>query len=158
MASVKTRINRNFTLLSTGFLVGMMLGLLMLSFLISYRIDEYQQRITYLETIIEEKDIRLIKLEESINQTKVVIKEIVVNLDFGEEETGDRLTLEKHIREKYNNLLGKEVKSIDIEILAEVVDMRIMKIGDKSYQLHVSRVLLTELLILWIDVETQSTE
>ncbi len=149
---MKKRIEGRFIFFASGFIIGMMLGLLMLTFLVSYRMDEYLQRIDYLETIIEDKDIRLQKLEESINQTKVIIKDITLYLDFGEEETGDRLTLEKHIKEKYNSLLGKEVKSVDIEILVEVVDRRIMRIGEKSYQLHVSRILLSDVIILWIDV------
>ncbi|WZL71932.1 hypothetical protein QBE52_12550 [Clostridiaceae bacterium 35-E11] len=134
-----------------GFIIGGLLGIVSINALVSYRIDIYHQQIQYLKTVIEDKDIRLKKLEESINRKKVVLKEIQIVL-LSEEDVLDNLTLEKHIKQKYTELLGKEIKQIDIDILDDVVDRRIMKVDDKEYRLKVLKLVLTEILKIWIQV------
>jgi len=144
----------------TGLICGILIGTLALSILVSSKMDRYYQEVRKLETIIEEKDVKLKKLgkrlEESVNQRKFLLKDVEVVLDFGdgeEEDEIDKMTLEKHIKEKYNHLLGQEVKSIDINIVAEVIDKRIFKIADREYKLKVTRVTLSETLTIWVRVD-----
>lgn len=144
----------------TGVITGILIGVSALSALISYRMDRYYQEVRKLQTIIEEKDVKLKKLdeklEESVNRNKLILKGVEVVLNFGdgeEEDEIDRMTLEKHIKEKYNHLLGQEVKSIDVNIAAEVIDKRIFKIDDREYKLKVSRITLAEVLTIWVNVE-----
>ena len=61
--------------------------------------------------------------------------------------------IEKTVKEKYNILLGAEVKSIDPDIITLVVDKRILKMNGKEIQLHVNKLKLTEILKLWIDAK-----
>ncbi|MTI48842.1 hypothetical protein [Sporosalibacterium faouarense] len=149
------RLTRNvlkyITTLTLGILIGMVIGSISFSIFISYRIDEYLKEITYLNTIIEDKDVRLKKLEESINNRKFILEKIGINLVYEGDEI-DKLTLEKHIKQKYSNLIGKEVRTIDIEMVAEVIDNRIMKIEDEEFKLKVEKVLLAEELKIWVKV------
>lgn len=128
-----------------------MMGAAGLNMLVCYRIDTYHQKIRQLESAIEDRDVRLKKLEESAGSKKVILKDIKVFLNF-EEDDIDRITIEKFIRDKYKGLLGKEVKDIDMEIIEQVVDRRIFKIQDREFRLVVRKVMLTEILQVWIDV------
>lgn len=137
---------------TTGLIWGILIGTLILTALISYRMDEHYKEISYLENIILDKDAKLEKLENTINTQYVVLKDIEIHLDFLGDEL-DQIEIEKAIKEKYSTLLGKEVKSIDADILVEVVDRRIFKIEKTEYRLKVERLILTEVLKLYIKVE-----
>lgn len=137
---------------AAGLLTGFLLGTALITTLVSYRMDESYKKIAYLETTIQDKDARLEKLEKAINTRNLILKSIEVSLVFDGDDM-DRLEIEKAIKEKYSALLGKEVESIDANLAAEVVDKRIFKLKDKEYQLHVSRLVLTEELKIWVKVE-----
>jgi len=138
----------------TGFICGFMLGSSAINALISYRIDAYIERIKYLESDIEEKNLKLEKYQESINNKKFILKSIELNIKLSKinEEEFDLILVEKSIKEKYKDLLGKEVKSIDIDLVAEVIDKRILKVDGKEYQVKVDRILLSDVLKLWITI------
>lgn len=152
MAQLKTKVIKFIICFITGLAIGIILGALVLSTLVSYRLDEQYRKITYLENIIQDKDSKLEKLESSINNRNIVLKDIVIELNFDGDEI-DKIDIEKTIREKYASLLGKEVKSLDEDLIIEVVDKRIFKIEDKEYKLQVSRLVLTETLRISVIVE-----
>ena len=146
---------------TTGVLAGILLGTAALSTLISYRVDSYYLEVKKLEAIIEEKDVRLKKLdeklEESVNKNKMLLKDIQVILSFSDDEEVDEMvavSLEKNIKEKYTHLLGQEVKSIDINMAAEVIDKRIFIIDGKEFRLKMTKATLSEVLTLWVDIIT----
>lgn len=140
--------------LITGMVTGMMLGIVVINTLISCRIDQYHEKIGNLQNIIEEKDTRLKKLEESINKKKYILKNIDVILMRDGDEI-EKITLEKYIKEKYSKLVGKEVKSIDTDMVVEIINNRIMIIKDSKYKLRVSRLVLTETLCIWVEVQEE---
>lgn len=141
----------------TSFLVGMatggLIGILGMTVLISYRLDQFYEEIAELKSVIEEKDERLNKLEESTNKQRFILKEVKVELIFEGDEI-DEIELKKHIRNKYITLIGKEVKSIDTDLLEVVIDRRMMELGKNRYQLFIRKVILTDVLEIWINVET----
>lgn len=144
----------------TGLVTGVLIGITVFYLFIGYRIDTYLNKIALLKNTIHDKDAKLEKLEESINTANLVLKDIEVVLII-EEEIGDdidKLDIEKNIKEKYTSLLGKEVKNIDVEMVAEVIDKRIFKIENKEYQLYVKKIILTEILKIWIDVKELSSQ
>ncbi|AEV67760.1 hypothetical protein [Acetivibrio clariflavus] len=138
----------------TGFICGFVFGSSAINALISYRVDAYIEKIKYLESDIEEKNIKLEKYQESINNRKFILRSIELNIKLSKinEEEFDLILVEKSIKEKYKELLGKEVKSIDIDLVAEVIDKRILKIDGKEYQLKVDKILLSDILKLWITI------
>ncbi|HLR22049.1 MAG TPA: hypothetical protein VK087_08680 [Tissierellaceae bacterium] len=136
----------------TGLVWGILIGTLILVALVSYRMDEYYKKIVYLENVIIDKEAKLEKVEDTINTQYVVLEDIDINLDFIGDEL-DKIEIEKAIKEKYNSLLGKEVKDMDADILLEVIDRRIFKVGEKEYKLKVEKLILTETLELYIEVE-----
>ncbi len=138
--------------LSTGMIDVVQVGVTLLNVFISYRIDKYHEEIQYLKSTIDDKDVKLKKLEEAIDKWKMVLKDIKIYLEFEGSEI-DEIELIKHIRGKYNNLLGKEVKNIDIDMVHEIIDNRIMKLGRNEYKLKVKKIILTDTLEIWVDTE-----
>jgi MFS superfamily sulfate permease-like transporter len=139
---------------ATGILLGIMIGAASISVIVSYRMDQYYQDVAYLKNMIEDKNARLLKLEETVNShtQSMIVEEIEVNLTFDGDEM-DKIDIEKTIKEKYSTLLGKEVKNIDADITAEVLENRIFKIEDREYKLHVARIIVAEIFKIYIDVD-----
>lgn len=135
-----------------GSITGIIIGVVAIGLLVSYRMDMYYKENAYLVSTIEEKNIQLENLEKTINTQDIVLKDIDVVLIFGGDEI-DKIDIEKTIIEKYRTLLGKEVKNIDIDIISEVVDKRILQIEDREYKLKVEKLVLTEVLQIQIKVE-----
>ncbi|NYB72886.1 hypothetical protein HZF24_01885 [Sedimentibacter hydroxybenzoicus DSM 7310] len=141
----------------TGMLWGVIIGAVGISAIISYRMDGFYEEIAYLENTITDKDKKLEKLENSINQSSIVLKDIIIDLDFSsfsmeQIDKIDSISIEKAIKEKFTSLLGKEVKNLDADILMQVIDKRILKFDAAEYQLTVSKLILSDVLKLWVKV------
>jgi hypothetical protein len=63
--------------------------------------DRYYEEVIKLECIINDKDVRFKMLEESINKKKFILKDIEVYFIYDGDEL-DKITFEKHVKEKYN--------------------------------------------------------
>lgn len=140
-----------FLFFCTGFIIGGLVGILVLSSLISYRIDRYHQRINTLEVQIAEKNLSLEKLEETIDKKKLIVKNLEVNLEHEVDEF-TRITLEKHIKEKLGKFIGKEVSKVDPDMLWDIIDGRIVKIKDKNYKYDLTKLVLSETVHIWVNI------
>lgn len=132
-----------------GIFIGGVSGVIVINALISYRIDNYIKEIQYLKTVIEDKNTRFEKLEESIEKKRFIVKRIEVELKYENKEQGDDITkivLERHIKDKFKGLIGKDVDKIDGEILYEIIDRRIMKLDGKEYQLSVNKLVISQVI------------
>lgn len=127
-----------------------MMGTAIMSILAGFRMEYYYRKIKLLESVIEDKEVQLVKLGDSINKHKYILKGIEVFLIY-EGDDLDKIALEKYIKEKYRPLLGKRIGDIDTDLVVEVIDKRIFKL-DKDYRLKVSRVILTETLKISVEV------
>lgn len=136
----------------TGFIVGVLLGCISLSTFISYRLDGYHQKIASLNSIIDEKNMALEKLEDSINNKKLIVKDVEVYL-ISKEDKLINIELEKHIKQKLGNFVGKEVKKIEADVLWEVINQRIMKIETKEYRLKANKLVISETINIWVEIQ-----
>ena len=155
MGKLRKRALKFIICFITGLLTGTLIGVVALSVLVSFRMDNYYKQLSYLENIIRDKDERLEKLEKSINTQYLVIKDIEINLIFEKGENDDeiiKMEIEKTIKEKYKTLLGKEVKTVDAHMVVEVIDKRILKIEGKEYKLQVDKLILSEIMSIWVKV------
>lgn len=143
-----------FLCFSGGLISGILIGASCLSVIVSYRLDSYYQKNSQLQSIIEYKEEQLGKLEKAINNRNFILKDIEVILICDEEDELDKTIIEKVIKEKYSSLIGKEIKNIDAEMVAEVVDKRILQLEDGDYRLKISKLILSESLKIWVQVET----
>ncbi|MFZ5989928.1 MAG: hypothetical protein ACOYWZ_22755 [Bacillota bacterium] len=149
---------RIFICFVTGLLTGILIGCTGVSALVSYRIDNYHEKIVFLKTVIEENSIKYKRLKESlenVNKKKFLVNDIEVNLIFVniEEDSFDKIELEKYIKKRYKDILWKEVKSIDMDLVVKLIDEDIFVLENKQYRLGVSRVLLSEVFKIWVTVK-----
>jgi len=140
-----------------GLSIGFILGAVCFNAFISLKIDKYHEEIKKLETDIEDRDARLKKLDESIkeltrNKKRYIVTAIEINLKYDGSEL-EKMEIEKHVKEKFNHLVGREVKGIDIETVEQVIDKRIFKLAGKEFRLKVDKLVLDEVLRMWIEVE-----
>jgi len=135
-----------------GIFIGILMGTAAFNTFVSYRMDQLYKRIALLEQTVQDKNAILEKFEKNINTRSLIIKGIEVVLVFSGDEI-DKILIEKNIKDKYSTLLGKEIKNIDPNLIIEVVDKRIFKIEDKEFKLRVNRLMITEILKIWISVE-----
>lgn len=163
MGKVSSKGYKFFICFFTGLLWGVIIGAIGISTVVSYRIDSFYEKIAYLENTIVDKDEKLDKLEKSINQSNIILKDIVVYMDFSsfskeQVDQIDSIYIEKTIKEKFRTLLGKEVNNLDAEMLMQVVDKRILKLDSAEYQLTVSKLVLSDVLKLWVKVSVMEIE
>ncbi|TCK98689.1 hypothetical protein EDC19_1122 [Natranaerovirga hydrolytica] len=155
MAQLIKQKHKYFIFFLTGLILGLLIGVSGLTAIISYRIDLYYQRIITLETEIDDKTTRLAKLEERLDEAeeepKYILKDIHIHLN-SEEDDIDTMTLTKHIKEKYTNFIGRDILSIDLEIISEIIDQRIFRLDNKSYQLETDKVFMSDILTIWVNV------
>jgi hypothetical protein len=153
MKLISFLVLKQFRCLICGMVVGILVGVTGFSLLVSYRFDRYYQEIQQLKLANEEKDTRLLKLEEAVDQTKYILKKIEVVLVY-DGDALDKIALEKSIKGKYEQLLGKEVGKIDVDLVAEVIDQRLMKLEEKEYKLKIKKIVLTQVLKIWVEVSS----
>ncbi|MGI6085259.1 MAG: hypothetical protein ACOYIF_07400 [Acetivibrionales bacterium] len=155
MAKHKIKCNKYFLNFSAGLITGFLIGSVLFCSLVSGKIDSFYERIAALENTILDKNAKLENLEKSINSNKFILKDIEVVLVFKEDDIDDLeiIHIEKTVKEKYGALLGSEIKSLDPEIIVLIIDNRILKMNGKELQLHVNKLMLTEILKLWISVD-----
>ncbi|WP_409069663.1 hypothetical protein ACFLKB_09800 [Clostridium sp. FAM 1755] len=148
--------NKYFFSFCVGLIVGGLIGIIFFSLFISYRIENYHRKITYLNNIIEDQQVRLEGLENKLSKKKLIVKKIEVEIRFKKKKSEDELVaieLEKHIKEKFNNLIGKELDKLDSDILVQVVDNRIMNIENKQYKTKVEKIIIAQNIKFYIEVE-----
>ena len=68
----KVKEGEYFFLFCSGIIIGGLLGIISFNSLISHRIDEYHQKIQALELLIQDKNLRLEKLEDTIDKKKLL--------------------------------------------------------------------------------------
>lgn len=163
MGKVKNVIYPFVICFVTGLLWGVIIGSVSISLLVSCRMDVFYEKIAYLENALIDKEEKLAKLEKSINNKNIVLKDVEVILEyinFSEEQINqiDNIKIEKSVKEKFRSSLGKEVKSLDAELLQQIIDKRILKFDGTDYQLIVKRMVLTDILKLWIQVSLIEVE
>jgi hypothetical protein len=147
----------------TGLLWGVIIGAVSVSTLVSIRMDGFYEKIAYLEHTIADREEKLAKLEKSINNKNLVLKDIEVILEFdnlSQEQINqlDTIAIEKSIKDKFRSSLGKEVKGLDVDLLQQVIDKRILKFDGTEYQINVQKMVLTDVLKLWIKVSLIEVE
>lgn len=135
--------------LLTGFLGGLWLGAILVTTHIGHELDSSYQQIKTLQTTLKEKDARLEKLEVSSKQKGPVIKKIEVDLLY-EGDQLDKAALANHIKEQYYMLFGKEVSTLNPDLITGVIDNRIVRFDDRHFKLTVRKIVISDILKIWV--------
>lgn len=145
---------------ATGIVWGALIGSALTTIIVSYRVDLFYEKIAYQESIIEDNEEKLKKLEKSINNSNIVLKDIQIIIEADEEQINsiNNIEIEKAIKEKFNSSLGKEVRNLDADILMEVVDKRILKFDEAEYKIDVKKLSLSDTLKIWVGITVMEIE
>ena len=156
MANVrKRRHNEFFLFLLLGIIIGGLTGILSMNVFISSSMDQYHKKINELNNMVEEKDIQLEKLNETIHNSKIIIKGIEIKFESKEIHDDEILKqqVEKVIKEKLKIVIGKDLEKIDMELLSSIIDKRIINIENKDYMIYLNKMLVGEKIKIWLKVK-----
>lgn len=149
-----SRIKTSMLLFCGGSLLGITLGISFMTNLYAASLEKYSNKISYLESMIEDRENRLEQLEKTINTNKYIIKSVEVTVS-SDDILGDATTLlfEKKIKEKYKNLIGQPVKEVDVFLVEEVINNRIFKTDLAEYKVQTEKIILSEIIYIWVFVK-----
>lgn len=156
MANVrKRRHSELFLFLLLGIIIGGLTGIVSMNALISSSMDEYHKKINELNNMVEEKDIQLEKLNETIHNSKIIIKSIEVKFQSKEilEDEIFKHQVEKVIKEKLKIVIGKDLEKIDMELLSSIIDKRIINLENKDYMIYLRKMLVGEKIKIWVEIK-----
>ena len=117
-----------------------------------------------LEKLINENEIlsarladNLIKINKLENtnskKEKVILNEILpININKTDSII-PKNDIDQYIKVLLNNQIGKEVKNIDINLIYNALNNRILKYQDGNYQLKIKSILSTEIMYIYYSVE-----
>lgn len=136
----------------TGFILGLLTGIWGITLIISTKIDGFHEQIQHLNSIVADREVRLQKLEESINYKRYLVKDVIIHLEF-EGDDLEQLILRKTLKDKINILLGKEVKTIDLDLVSAMIDERLIHLKGAEYQTRVNKLVIAEVVQIWITAQ-----
>ncbi|OGO78543.1 MAG: hypothetical protein A2Y23_13185 [Clostridiales bacterium GWB2_37_7] len=142
----------NLIIFAVGFIFGTILTLAITTVFLSYRIDKFHQQIEGLQNSLAERSIQLQKLNESLDKRKFILRDIEIIIDSPMDEADANL-IQTSIKEKLNTLIGKEVKTIDTELISEIIDKRILITAIMQYKLKLKRLILSDSLRIWVEAD-----
>lgn len=156
MVSFIKKNKPNIIFFITGLLLGFIFCTIILVFLICYRLDDYYSQVQQLQSDLIDKESKIAIYENELvqfqeNQQRIV-SDIQVVLTCDEDKI-DEIEFVKHIKDKFNVVLGKEVDAIDLDVVELIIDNRIFLINDKEYQLKIEKMILSTTLTVHISAE-----
>ncbi len=127
-------------------LMGFLVGMAVANMLICHRVDNIMAIQKSLEMDLEEAQTKLEQLEKSNQESSgPVVKDILVAIEAPERDFNTE-DAQRYIKELLREQIGKEIESIDIELIYKVLDKRNAEFGGESYTFKVQSVLLSESL------------
>lgn len=134
--------------LITGLAGGIMLGAIAATAYAGHELDRAYNQVSYLQIALKEKDERLKKLEDLSNPKKHVVRNIEIMLQFDGDDL-EKTYIVQAIKNKYFSVVGKEIRTIDPDLLPEVIDNAILQINKRSFKVTVQKIVLSEVLKIW---------
>ena len=135
-------------------LFGFLLGLAFMNLFHLHRLDNLYRIQGQLTYELLDKEIKLTRLTESMEKQKIIL---VKDLEITVEYTGSPLTKDKIIKSVQlylSDFVGKELVSIDGEMIYKILDGRIIEVEDKKIQLKMKYIIISEKITIAIISKT----
>lgn len=156
MKIIATKIYKG---LLASFILGMLCGSIIVTIMIGGQIDSLYYANRELELKLENTLTELEETKTNLSKTKELFVlrispeiKLPQDLDVNQETEKLQLILNKEILKYYKPLLGQPVKSLEPELLPQIINGRILEIEQKQYQLVVKTIVLSETLYIEVEV------
>lgn len=140
-----------------GFIIGILAGAAGLNMVTGTHMDRAELEIERLNAELAESYEQISALEKTLAQhKKAAVTEIEVHVAFKDGNQRDELTtlgITKTVRELLTNIRGREVSTLDPQLIVNIVDGREIEISNREFVLTVRSLLVSEKLIM--DVEAK---
>lgn len=146
-------MNRSYTIF-LSLLFGFLMGLAFMNLFHLHTLDNLYRIQGQLTNELLDKEIKLTRLTESMEKQKVIlVKDLEIAVEFnGSPLTMDKIT--KSIRLYLSDLVGKELATIDGEMIYKIIDGRIIEVEDKKVQLKMKYIIISEKITIAIISKT----
>ncbi|QUH25093.1 hypothetical protein [Serpentinicella alkaliphila] len=131
--------------------LGFLLGLVTMNLFQIHTIDRLYRVQTNLTNQLLDKEIKLQKFNESANEKKVfIVKNLEINIDY---EGNPRVIedIETTIKFYLNDLVGREVKEVDGDMIYKIIHQRILEIDEKKITLILKYIIINETISIGIN-------
>lgn len=160
MKIIVTKPNKIFA----AFSLGMIFGAIIATLTIGGQIDSLYYANRELELKLENTLAELEETKANLSKTKdISILRISPKIKLPQELSSSTQETEKlqlifneEILKYYKPLIGQPLKSLEPELLPQIINGRIVKIEQKQYQLFVKTIVLSETLHVEIEVEEKN--
>ncbi|NLJ88335.1 MAG: hypothetical protein GX327_06065 [Epulopiscium sp.] len=133
-----------------GFIVGMMTNNLIYMHELEKLINENE----ILSARLADNLIKINKLENTNSKKEKVILNEILPININKTDSIiPKNDIDQYIKVLLNNQIGKEVKNIDINLIYNALNNRILKYQDGNYQLKIKSILSTEIMYIYYSVE-----
>jgi hypothetical protein len=142
---IKNRIKRYHSIIAS-FILGAIIGITIFNGIFASRLDLLYQINESQSAEIMDKTNKLEKLESSLNKYQyLVVTDIKVELDFRGSDL-ELIALEKYAKDLLKDQLGKRIQDVDVDMIFQVFNERIVSINEENYILYVRTVILSDVL------------
>ncbi|AKL93610.1 hypothetical protein CACET_c00920 [Clostridium aceticum] len=126
------------------FIIGFIVGLTIMNLIQIHTLDRLYRIQNQLSNQLLDREIKLERLNQSLNSEKAsIIKDLVIEVEFeGNPLVKDEI--EKAIHFYMTDLVGRELWSIDGELVYKILEDRILDIEGRRVKLRVKYIVLSE--------------
>jgi len=114
-------------------------------------IDDTLIEIETLKSELGERDYRISRLEDSLQERrKRVVREIKIELDVKDKLLNLKLT--EVARDLVDDLIGREIDTLDPPLITTIISGRSVSINKQSYTYNVDLIVISDTLTLYLEV------
>jgi len=142
--------------LLAAFLLGLIIGALILNLIIAHQIDDLIYKNKDLNNKIKNQKDELKKLEESLAQRKwKVIQKLEIIIET-EENKHIKQQLESKLYELLKSIIGRQMNKVDGSLISNTIDDRIIIVDDANYQIDLIWLLLQEETVIKVKAKNDN--
>ncbi len=154
---------KNQMRLLAAFLIGLLVGSSLITWRVGARIDYLMLQNEKLQATLDSRETQMKKLEDNLaSKQRFVVNDIQIVVSFDSEKDSDsfvQISLEKKIVEMLDDLWGKEVRSLDPVLIANIIHQRTVEVEDDQYYLTVTRgPLVSDKILIYVQASRKKPE
>ena len=138
---------------TAAFILGILVGAACFNLLTGHRLDKAELEIRQLRAELDDKTEQLANLEKklAVKNKASVVEDVDVQVIFKDEY--EKIEISSAVEKLLKSVQGKEVKSLDPLLVANIVDGRTISTASHKYTLFVKGTLISETIIMYVEAK-----